>query len=120
MMQIQLILILLFAIFVAAFAIQNTMTVVIKFLFWEANLSLVLVILGAVAAGVLISFLISTLKQLGIVRERKEMHKQITALTKEKEELEKIITKNTEAKNVNEAASLEELDRIVGNGDAQQ
>jgi len=116
-MQVQLILILGFALFVSVFALQNTMPVVIKFLFWEANLSLVLVVLGAVAIGALISFLISTLKQFGIIRERKELHRQIAALTKEKEEWTKTVSESKEPQSISEATTIEELDRVMGSAD---
>lgn len=88
-MQAQIILILIFAILVAVFAIQNTVSVVIKFFLWNANLSLVLVILGSVAAGALFIFLINAIKQIKVNRERKELNRQIAALSKEKEDLER-------------------------------
>ncbi len=91
-MQGYLVLTLIFAIIVALFAIQNTTVVVIKFLVWEANISLVLVILGAVAAGAIMLFLINLVKQIGINRERKELTRQNTRLMKEKEELEKLLS----------------------------
>ena len=116
-MQVQLILILGFALFVSVFALQNTMQVVIKFLFWEANLSLVLVVLGAVAVGALISFLISTLKQFGIIRERKELHRQIAALTKEKEEWTKAASESKEPHGVSEPVAQGETDYMTGSAD---
>lgn len=87
-MQVQLILILIFAIIVAAFAIQNTMAVVIRFLFWEANLSLVLVILGSIALGALFIYLVDLVRQIKVKREIKEFNRQIAELTKEKETLQ--------------------------------
>ena len=90
-MQGFLVLILIFAVLVAAFAIQNTMPVVVKFLFWEANTSLVLVILGAAAAGAVILFLINLVNQIRMNRERKELNRQIQSLTEEKEKLERVL-----------------------------
>ena len=74
-MQVYLILALIFALLVAAFAIQNTAVVTINFLFWEGSISLVLVILGSVAAGALLFFVLGVIKQFANNRERKELLK---------------------------------------------
>ncbi|MCL1804394.1 MAG: LapA family protein [Clostridiales bacterium] len=90
-MQVQLILILIFAIIVAAFSVQNTMAVVIRFLFWEANLSLVLVILGSIALGAVFIYLVDLAKQIQVKREMKELNQRVAALTGEKEALERAL-----------------------------
>ena len=69
-MQAYLILALIFALLVAAFAIQNTAVVTINFLFW----------LGSVAAGALIFFVLGLIKQFGSSRERKELTRAKEAL----------------------------------------
>jgi uncharacterized integral membrane protein len=90
-MQGYLVLALIFAVIVALFAIQNTTVVVVRFLLWEANISLVLVILGAAAAGAIMMFLINFIKEIGVNRERKELLRQHAGLTEEKEKLEKAL-----------------------------
>ena len=79
-MQAYLILALIFALLVAAFAIQNTAVVTINFLFWQGSISLGLVILGSVAAGALIFFVLGLIKQFGSSRERKELTRAKEAL----------------------------------------
>lgn len=54
-----LILTLILALVTAVFALQNTDVVAIKFLFWEYQTSLVLVILGSAGLGFLLTFLAS-------------------------------------------------------------
>jgi len=54
-----LILTLILALVTAAFALQNTDVATIKFLFWEHQTSLVLVILGSAGLGVVLTFVAS-------------------------------------------------------------
>ncbi len=56
-MLIFVILALLLALLAVIFALQNTITVTISFLFWQFTGSLALVLLVALAAGMLVSFL---------------------------------------------------------------
>ncbi|MCL2165945.1 MAG: LapA family protein [Clostridiales bacterium] len=90
-MQFNLILLMIFAIVVAIFAIQNTLPVIIRFLLWNVNTSLVIVILVSVAAGALMMFLVDFTKRLSLNKERKEQNRQIAALTKEIETMQKTL-----------------------------
>ncbi len=56
-MLVFIILALLLALLAVVFALQNTITVTITFLFWQFTGSLALVLLVALAAGMLVSFL---------------------------------------------------------------
>jgi uncharacterized integral membrane protein len=47
------------ALLTAAFALQNTTPVTVRFLFWQYDSSLLLVIVGAVTLGVLMAFLLA-------------------------------------------------------------
>jgi len=82
-MQLSLIFALIFALIVAFFAIQNTTVVTIQFLFWQSELSLVLVILGSVAAGALLLFFINLIKQYSNHREKKSLKQDNDRLQKE-------------------------------------
>ena len=141
-MQVQLILFFIAALLVAAFALQNTMPVIVKILFWEANLSLVIVIIGSAALGAISLFAIDMAKQLRVNREMKEVNEKLEALTKEKEELERNLAAYTQgihppapvepaaqepplpdegesvAQDRYEATTLEELDQIIDDGHA--
>lgn len=92
-MQAYLIAALIFAIAVAAFAVQNTMIVTVHFLFWHANISLVLVILGSLAAGALLLFLLGLFKQYSNHRQKKDLKAQNTRMEKEIADLTKKIEK---------------------------
>jgi len=82
-MQVSLIFALIFAIIVALFAIQNTTIVTIKFLVWQMDLSLVLVILGSVACGALLVFFLNLVKQYSSHREIKKLKSEKESLLKE-------------------------------------
>lgn len=87
-MQIYLVISLIFALFVAAFAVQNTMPVAISLLFWRfEEISLVLVILGSAAFGALCVFLLGMVKQVSQSFKIKERDAANQRLTGEIEEL---------------------------------
>jgi uncharacterized integral membrane protein len=50
---------LILALLTAAFALQNTEAVTVRLLLWEYQTSLVLVILGSVGSGIILTFLAS-------------------------------------------------------------
>ncbi len=58
-MQVFLFLALLIAVIAVVFAVQNTLIVTVSFFFWKFTGSLALVLLLAIVAGALISFLVS-------------------------------------------------------------
>ena len=107
-MQKQLILILIVSMVVALFALQNTTSVVVQILSYEASIPLVLVILGSAAFGAIIVFLIDAIHQIVAKRQRKELQQQIQALTKEKEELQKKLDQAEKEK-----AALEQANAIA-------
>jgi uncharacterized integral membrane protein len=74
----RLILVLLFALIVAMFAIQNALVVDVNFLFWTLNgISLALVILGATAAGATIVGILYVFRQVQFMRTRKDLLSQV-------------------------------------------
>lgn len=87
-MQIYLILALIFSLLIAVFAIQNSAIVTISFLLWEKPLSLVLLILGSVAIGALIMFLLGSFKSIGFIRKQKELTNTNNKLSERIKELE--------------------------------
>jgi len=80
-MQFYLICALVFSLLVAVFAVQNTELVVIKFLTWSFSVSLVLVLLGAAAAGALVLYFLGLVKSV-------DTWMKIRQLSNEKAELE--------------------------------
>ncbi|MCR4442056.1 MAG: lipopolysaccharide assembly protein LapA domain-containing protein [Peptococcaceae bacterium] len=95
-MQFYLISALVFSLLVAIFAVQNTEVVVIKFITWSFSVSLVLVLLGAAAAGALVLYFLGLFK-------RVDAWMKIRQLSHDKAEFEK------KAKKLEE-----ELERLKG------
>lgn len=77
------ILVLLFAVLIAAFAIQNNLPVPIRFFGWQFETSLVMVILGTTALGAVIVGLLSILKQIGMSMKSREQQGKIRKLEAE-------------------------------------
>jgi len=88
-MKLSLILILLFAIIIAVFAVQNIAQVTVTLLFWKVEVSLVIVILVALTFGAIMVFLIDLGARIGISKERKELNAKVSQLTEENERLRK-------------------------------
>jgi len=87
-MEIYLILAAVLGIFIAVFAIQNAVAVTVKFLLWEFESSLAVLIILAMLAGMLLVFLISLP---GRLKRRKELYdrdKKIRELERRLEECE--------------------------------
>lgn len=118
-MQIYLILALIFSILIATFAIQNTAIVTIGFLFWEAPVSLVLLILGSVAIGALTMFLLGAFKSIGFLRKQKEVSANNIKLNEKVMELEKKIVELEEEKK-KEEKTAEQESVLAGEGQSEQ
>lgn len=58
-MKFKTIIAIVFAILVVVFSLQNSAITPVEFLFWELNMSRVLVILGSFAIGVVVGILVS-------------------------------------------------------------
>ena len=68
---------LIFAIIVAVFATVNVESVPVNYIFGEARWPLILVILGSVLVGFIISFCFSTFRMLGSKRETKVVKREL-------------------------------------------
>lgn len=64
---------LLFALVIALFALQNTAMVTVRFLLWEHEASLVLVVLGAACLGAALAFAASLGPRLRQTREMRRL-----------------------------------------------
>ncbi|KPU45505.1 hypothetical protein OXPF_07380 [Oxobacter pfennigii] len=83
-MAVRFIVSLVFAILVAIFALQNSGSVTIKFLFFQSNISQALVILISAVVGAIIVLILSTIAQIKLNHTVKSSAKAITALEEEK------------------------------------
>lgn len=79
-MQFLIFLSLLIAIVAVVFALQNTAVATVSFLLWEFSSSLALILLIAVFAGVLISFLVSIPQLVRANWKARGLHKQTAEL----------------------------------------
>ncbi|MBD8037275.1 DUF1049 domain-containing protein [Solibacillus sp. A46] len=68
---------LIFAIIIAIFATVNVDSVPVNYIFGEANWPLILVILGSVLVGFIISFCFSAFRMLGSKRQSKLVKKEL-------------------------------------------
>jgi len=79
--QFYLIIVLFFALSVAGFAVQNATTVDIRVVFWTLeDISLSLVVLGSVAAGAVIAFVLGLGRQIRLVLRIKELTARVADL----------------------------------------
>jgi lipopolysaccharide assembly protein A len=102
-MQRNILIVLFFALIVAIFSIQNASTVSISIFTWKYDVSLVIIVLGAIAFGAIVMGVFTSFKQIQIRRELRTvknerdklvetnhiLEKRITQLTKEEEKIEK-------------------------------
>lgn len=87
-MEFYLILAAILGIFVAVFAIQNAAAVTVKFLLWEFQSSLAVLIIISMLAGMLLVFLLSLPGRLKRRKELYDKQKRIKELEKRLAELE--------------------------------
>ncbi len=98
-MEVYLILAAMLGIFVALFAIQNAASVTVKFMFWQFQSSLAVVIILAMLAGMLLVFLLSIP---GRLKRRKELYDK----QKKIRELEKRLQERKESPEMSEEAEI--------------
>ncbi|MGM0602358.1 MAG: LapA family protein [Bacillota bacterium] len=79
-MQRNLIIALVFALLIAIFAMQNAVSVTLSFFNYSFQTSLVVVVLGSMAVGALIMGLFSSLKQIKLKREIRQLQKKYSEL----------------------------------------
>ncbi len=83
---------------IAAFAIQNATPVAVRFLMWEFESSLAVVIILSLLAGMLLIFLISLPGRLKRHKEIFDKNRRIAELEKKVAELEKRLKEREEVK----------------------
>lgn len=67
----------LFAILIAVFALQNTVTVNVRLLVWEYETSLVLIILGSAMLGAILTFVASLGPRIRRAREARQLEQTV-------------------------------------------
>ncbi len=98
-MEVYLILAAVLGIFIALFAIQNAASVTVKFMFWQFQSSLAVVIILAMLAGMLLVFLLSIP---GRFKRRKELYDK----QKKIKELEKRLQGRKEGPEMSEEVEI--------------
>ncbi|WP_373898413.1 lipopolysaccharide assembly LapA domain-containing protein [Haloimpatiens sp. FM7315] len=74
------IILLIFALFITIFTIENSSIITIKFITWKFNISLALIILLCVIVGASITLLLSLKKELYLKKENKKLLDNISVL----------------------------------------
>ena len=87
---------------VAMFAVQNALVVPVSFFLWTFQGSLVLVIIGAVAAGALWAFLLALWWRFKVGRKLNQQEQELKRLTIKIAELENLLAKKNQTKNMEE------------------
>ena len=120
MMILTLVLALAFAVVAVIFALGNTTEVTVSFLSWQITQSGALIILGAVALGILIGILLmapgAIKRNLVLVGERKKLKKAVKELDEHKSKISVFEEKEKEelrAKEEESAAVQERLDNAL-------
>ncbi|HHU91964.1 MAG TPA: LapA family protein [Halanaerobiaceae bacterium] len=85
----KILLILLFALFIAVFSIQNASPVLIRLFVWDFNISLVLIVLGAIVFGAILMTLVTSLSSLRLNKEIKMEKREKEELLAELEEMKR-------------------------------
>jgi len=111
----KIILLLLFALFIAIFSIQNASPVLIRLLFWDFEIYLVLIVLGAIVFGAILMALVISLSSFRLNKEIRMEKKEKEELLNEVEELKVLLAKyreetpaSAEEEKVNENDSTED------------
>lgn len=111
-MQRNLIIALIFALLIAIFAMQNAVSVTLSFFNYSFQTSLVVVVLGSIAVGALIMGLFSSLKQIKLKREMRQLQKKYSELEAQISYLEDQKTRNIIEKNSLSENDEEDNDNI--------
>ena len=82
-MQINIVLLLIFAILITLFAIFNAATVTISLIFFEIPVSLALVIIVSILIGAISIILFDSIKKIKAGKQNKELQKKIAELEKQ-------------------------------------
>lgn len=89
---------LLFAILIALFALQNTAAVHVRFLAWEYETSLVLVILGSATVGAVLTFIASLGSRVRRAGEIRRLEETVESQGERIRHLEAILAQSAESK----------------------
>ena len=87
-MMLYLILALIFAVFVALFAVQNASQITVTFLAWQWNTSVAVIILGAAACGALFGGMLAIVREVQLKLKLRNMQSQVNRLDDRLEEAE--------------------------------
>ncbi|NLJ86179.1 MAG: LapA family protein [Firmicutes bacterium] len=108
-----LILALIFAVFVALFAVQNASQITVTFLAWQWNTSVAVIILGAAACGALFGGMLAIVREVQLKLKLRNMQSQVNRLDDrleeaeiEKERLEALLAEKGSASGLVEGKSL--------------
>lgn len=109
---------LIFAAIVAVFALNNGDKVLIDFLFTKVEISQAIIIFASAILGAVIVSILSTVKNLKIKKEIKELNKKIDSIEEQRKNLELLLEeRGNEIKTLSEKTVAD--DTYVDNDDAE-
>jgi uncharacterized integral membrane protein len=95
-MQFYLLVVLVFALLVAVFAVQNAGPVDVRFLGWHfPNLSLALLIIGSLILGALLTLVLGLTKQASLRRQLRQYQQQNRELLEELDRIRQVALEDT-------------------------
>lgn len=109
-MQIRVMVLLLFSLVIAIFAVMNTQPVNINFFFTEAEIELIFVIIFSILFGALFMFILSSMKQFQQSRKIRSLEKENIKL---KQDLEQAIMNQTKIVEENKDDNNNEADNSI-------
>ena len=113
-MQFTFIISLVFAIFIAIFAVMNSGVVAINLFFSKFETSLAIVILGSAALGAIIIYLVGTINKFKSSRKIKELEKKVLKLEGELAEVNKKAIETSNSSISGKEAKVEKADKSSG------
>jgi uncharacterized integral membrane protein len=111
-MQINIILTLIFAIFIALFALVNATIVTVSFLFVQIEVSLALVIIISALFGALVVILFDSFRKIKTNKTIKNLNKKVADLEKENLAAQEKL-KTTELEQLKKEEALKEKDQMI-------
>jgi len=111
-MQINIVLTLIFAIFIALFALVNATIVTVSFLFVQIEVSLALVIIVSALFGALVAILFDSFGKIKTNKVIKTLNKKVSELEKNLQDAEEKL-KVTELDQLKKEEALKEKDQMI-------
>lgn len=109
-MQVRAIILLVFSLIIAVFAVMNTQPVNINFIFGNAEVQLILIILISLLLGAIFMFILASMKQIKLTRQIKQLEKENQGFIQEIEQFKLSKEESVSENNHDETTQSTETD----------